>query len=246
MKLRTTYLYVSIGTIAEKGSYAVFRVDMPAFKTDGNGNPTTLAKISKVADVPDALFLNGSAVLNREKGIILLADSILGMVWSLQLSSGKFDDWLRHKRLEKVTENPMMPGVNGIKVYNGYLYLSNTDDKTFLRTGITASGAWAGELELLEERLNVDDFAFDVDGSSYLTTHVFQSVVRLRSDGTRSRVAKGAGDKTCAGTTAAAFGRTVNDRSSLYLTTNGGMSYPVDGEVGSARLLKIKVGHAGA
>lgn len=56
----------------------------------------------------------------------------------------------------------------------------------------------------------------------------------------------GAGDKTCAGTTAAAFGRTVNDRSSLYLTTNGGMSYPVDGEVGSARLLKIKVGHAGA
>lgn len=140
----------------------------------------------------------------------------------------------------------MMPGVNGIKVYKDALYLSNTDAKTFLRAAIDRSGASTGEVELVQEKLNVDDFAFDVQGSSYLTTHVFQSVVKLRGDGTRSRIAGAPDDRTCAGSTAAAFGRTDTDRTSLYVTTNGGMSYPVDGEVGPAMLLKIEVGHTGA
>ncbi|MCJ1469410.1 hypothetical protein MMC07_008043 [Pseudocyphellaria aurata] len=233
--------YVSVGTIGQRGSYAVFEVNMSEFNGDG-----TSAAVTKVADVPEALFLNGSALLNRNQGIILLADSIVGAVYRLQISLAKVDVWIQHKLLEKVTDNPMMPGLNGIKVYKDALYLSNTDAKTFLRAAIDGSGISTGEMELLQEKLNVDDFAFDVQGSSYLTTHVFQSVVKLREDGTRSRIAGAPGDRTCAGTTAAAFGRTDTDRTSLYVTTNGGMSYPVDGELGPARLLKIDVGHAGA
>lgn len=247
VEVNSDQFYVSIGTIGQRGSYAVFQVDMSGFKVDGNGNATTSAAVSKVADIPDALFLNGSALLSRDEGVILLADSILGAVYRLQISSGaKVDVWIQHKLLEKVTDNPLLPGVNGIKVYKGALYLSNTDAKTLLRATIDGSGSSTGGIELFQEKLNVDDFAFDADGSSYLTTHVFQSVVKLRGDGTRSRIAGAPDDKTCAGSTAAAFGRTATDRTCLYVTTNGGMSYPVDGNVGQARLLKIDVGHEGA
>lgn len=246
VEVESDQFYVSTGTIGQRGSYSIFKVDLLDFQVDGNGDATASAAVSKVADIPDALFLNGSALLNRDEGIILLADSIVGAVYQLQISSAKVQVWIQHKLLEKVTDNPLLPGVNGIKVYKGALYLSNTDAKIFLRAAIDGSGGSTGEIELVQEKLNVDDFAFDTEGSSYLTTHVFQSVVKLTGDGTRSRIAGGPDDRTCAGTTAAAFGRTEADRTSLYVTTNGGMSYPVDGEVGSARLLKIDVGHAGA
>lgn len=238
--------YVSVGTIGQRGSYAVFKVDVSDLKLNGDGDVTTPASVSKVVDLPDALFLNGSALLSREEVIILLADSVLGAVYSLQIPSGKVDVWLQHKVLEKINPKLPIPGANGIKVHNGYLYVSNTNGKTFLRAGITAAGACTGDVEVLQENLNVDDFAFDSKGSTYLATHGFQSVVKLDGDGSRSRIAGGPGDRTCAGTTAAAFGRTANDRTSLYVTSNGGMSNPVEGEVGPARLLRIEVDHAGA
>lgn len=242
--------YISVGEIGKQGSYGVYRVDMSGFASDSHGNVTSNADVEKVATVPDALFLNGSALLSREKGIILLADSIVGSVFALDVKSGKVDTWLKDRQLEKVTENPMMPGVNGIKIHKGHLYLSNTDSKTFLRAELLSSNTTeytAGKVEIVQEKLNADDFAFDEDGSAYLTTHVYESVVKLdAADGKRSTVAGGLGDIVCAGTTAAAFGRTEGDRTSLYVTTHGGMSYREQSEVGPARLLRVEVGRAAA
>lgn len=238
--------YVSVGDIGVKGSFAVYTVDMSKFQAGDDGEATTPAEINKFVDVPDALFLNGSAVLNREKGIILLADSIVGSIFSLDVKTSKVHVWLADKLLAKVTSNPLMPGVNGIQVYKKSLYLSNTDAKTFLRANISDNDAATGSVEILQEKLNVDDFSFDSEGSAYLTTHVFQSVVKLTQNGTWSRIAGGPDDRVCAGTTAAAFGRTEGDKSTLYVTTNGGMSFPVDGEIGGARLLRIDVGRSGS
>lgn len=242
--------YVSVGEVGKQGSYGVYKVDMSGFASDSHGDVTSNAVVEKVAAVPDALFLNGSALLNREKGIILLADSIVGAVFALDVKSGKVDTWLKDKHLEKVTENPMMPGVNGIKIHKEHLYLSNTDTKTFLRTELLGSHTTeytAGKLEVVQEKLNADDFAFDEDGSAYLTTHVYESVVKLDgTDGKRSTVAGGLGDIVCAGSTAAAFGRTEKDRTGLYVTTHGGMWYRDQSELGPARLLKVEVGRAAA
>lgn len=241
--------YVSVGEIGKQGSYGVYKVDMSEFASDSHGNVTSNADVEKVATVPEALFLNGSALLSREKGIILLADSIVGVVFALDVKSGRVDIWLKDRQLEKVTENPMMPGVNGIKIHSGHLYLSNTDSKTFLRAELSSSNTaeyTAGKVEIVQEKLNADDFAFDEDGSAYLTTHVYESVVKLEADGKRSTVAGGLGDIVCAGTTAAAFGRTEQDRTSLYVTTHGGMWYRDQSEVGPARLLRVEVGRTAA
>jgi hypothetical protein len=102
-----------------------------------------------------------------------------------------------------------------------------------------------GLVDLVYDRCNADDFAFDSEGSVYLTTHVFQSLLKIRNNGVRTRIAGGPADRAVAGTTAAAFGRTSLDRTILYVTTNGGMSNPVDGEVGPARVLSIDVGRTG-
>ena len=235
--------FVSSGTIGEKGSWAVFKVDMSRFATDSSGSVREPATVSKLADVPEALFLNGSAALDHTSGDILVADSILGAIFRVNVHTAEVKLWLQHKDLAKATENPMIPGLNGIKLRPGYLYCSNTDARKFLRAAVTAAGDATGEVEVVAEKLNVDDFAFDTEGSAYLTTHLYQSVVKLRSDGVRTRIAGGQQDAVCAGTTAAAFGRTAHDRTSLYVTTNGGMSFPVDGKIGGGKVLKIDVGY---
>lgn len=238
--------YISCGTIGEKGSWAVYKVEMSPFLADAAGNTKSSAKISKHVNISDALFLNGSALLDSTRGIILLADSILGVVYSVNVHSATVKLWLQHKDLEKVTDNPMMPGVNGIKFHNGYLYLSNTDARRFLRASVTGTGDATGIVEVVQENLNVDDFCFDSEGSAYLTTHVFQSLVKLYNNGLRVRLAGGPEDTIVAGTTAAAFGRTLRDKTTLYVTTTGGMSNPVAGKIEPGRVLKLDVGHIGA
>lgn len=228
--------YINSGSIGEKGSWAVYKVEMGS----------TPVKVSKHVEVPDALFLNGSALLSSADGTILLADSVLGALFCANVHSAKAKLWLQHKALGKVSDNPMLPGVNGIKVYNGYLYLSNTDARKFLRIRLSQTREAAGDVEVVAENLNADDFVFDSEGSAYLTTHVFQSVVKLTSDGSRTRIAGGPEDKLVAGTTAAAFGRTPTDRTILYVSTTGGMSNPVAGQVGPGMVLKIDVGNVGA
>jgi hypothetical protein len=235
--------YVSCGTVGEKGSWAVYKVEMSSYIADPLPDLQRPAKISKHIDVADALFLNGSARLSSTSSTILLADSILGAVFSANVHSATVELWLQHKTLAKVTQNPLMPGANGIKMYNGHLYLSNTDAKTFLRAGVTETGEATGDVDVVEEKLSVDDFIFDSEGSAYLTTHVFQSVVKLQSNGIRTRIAGGPEDKIVAGTTAAAFGRTPHDRTILYVSTTGGMSNPVGGKIEPGRVLKIYVGH---
>lgn len=237
--------YISSGTIGEKGSFAIFKVDMAPYAIEeSSGEVKTPAHVSKLVDIPDALFLNGSALLNRAKGLILAADSLLGAVFCIDVKAVSQRMWLQEKALEKVEEGPT-PGVNGIKVYGNYLYLSNTDTKMFWRVGISESNEATEGLEIVAEKCNIDDFAFDNEGSAYLTSHVFQSVFKLKQDGTRSRIAGGPDDTVVAGTTAAAFGRTAGDVHVLYVTTNGGMSFPVNGNVGPGRLLRMKVGSVG-
>ncbi|MCJ1377325.1 hypothetical protein MMC17_000419 [Xylographa soralifera] len=229
--------YISTGTIGATGSFAIYKVAL------SHSSPLL---VSKLVDVPEAVFPNGSAVLDPSRGLFLVADSLLGALFAIDTKAATASKWLQHDALTKVTDDPYTPGVNGIKLHSGHLYLSNTDAKTFLRVGVSSDRTLAGEIETVLERCSIDDFAIDAQGDVYATSHVFNSVVKITSDGTRSRIAGGPQDAIVAGTTAAAFGRTERDATTLYVTTNGGMSNPVGGEVGQARLLALQVGLKGA
>ncbi len=96
----------------------------------------------------------------------------------------------------------------------------------------------AGTPELFLDKLNLDDFAIDDDGTIYATTHIYNSVLKITQEGKITII--GEAEQGLAGSTAVAFGKN-NDKNSIYVTTNGGMSLPLPGGVQAGRVAKIKV-----
>jgi sugar lactone lactonase YvrE len=135
-----------------------------------------------------------------------------------------------------------MPGANGIKAHQGWVWVSVTDRDAILRIPVGPDGR-AGLPEPIAERLRADDFAFAESGATYIATHVAQSVLRLDADGTRTTIARPAAGAV--GSTACAFGRAPGDRQALYVTTNGGLALPYEGKLQCAKLLRLDVGEHG-
>jgi len=198
-------------------------------------------RTKKVVDVAEALFLNGSTPLRGSR--VLVVDSILGKAFEVDTRTGEYGVWLEHPHLSKCTDEPMMPGVNGVKAFRGSVYFTSTERALILRVTVTPSGA-AGDLEILAEHFLGDDFALDVQGNLYVTTHVYNQLQRLSTDGVRSVLADA--DEGLHGSTAVTFGRTEHDRRSLYVTTTGGIVAPFDGQVREAKLIRLDVGVEGA
>jgi len=220
-------VFVNVGEIGQPGA-AVYRLDAQG-------------QAERWVEVPEGLFLNGSAVLSP--ALILVVDSIAGKVFLVNLDARTVQTWIDHEWLRKISQEPMLPGVNGVKVFGGYAYFSNTDRSLICKAKIKADGS-AGGLEIVAERLVADDFAFDVTGAMYLTTHVYNSLLRLNPDGTRKEL--GTAEGGFAGSTSAAFGRDAAHRYDVFVTTTGGILAPWEGKVATGKLLKVAVGVSGA
>jgi hypothetical protein len=77
----------------------------------------------------------------------------------------------------------------------------------------------------------------------YGTTHVYNSVVKITPDGQITTIATA--EQGVAGSTALAFGRSAGDNTSLYVTTNGGMSLPLPTGLEAAKVVRLEVGVEG-
>jgi len=220
-------LFVSVGEPGKNG-WSIHRV-----KPDGRSE--------KLLDIPEALFLNGSTPFRGSS--ILVVDSILGRAIEIDTRNGQRQVWLDHDLLRKITSNPMMPGVNGVKAFRGHVYFSNTERAMILRAPVKPDGT-AGTPEVLAERFVGDDFAFDTAGNLYVTTHVHNQLQRLSPTGGRTVLA--GVEEAMNGSTACAFGRGPADSHCLYVTTTGGIVAPIDGRVREAKLVRLDVGVEGA
>jgi sugar lactone lactonase YvrE len=190
--------------------------------------------------ISDAVFLNGCAIVPGQQAL-LVAESLTGRVLTVDQRHPAWSTWVEDARLRP--EREQMPGANGIKIHHGWVWISVTDRDMILRAELLPDGR-AGELETVAHDLRADDFAFSDLGALYVTTHVAQSVLRLDPDGTRSTIA--GPEEGAVGSTACAFGRAPGDRQALYVTTNGGLSLPYEGELQEAKLLRLEVGENGA
>jgi len=149
-------------------------------------------------------------------------------------SSGFITDFSRKSEPEFAE----YPALNGVKLPQGYVYLSNSEAHNFFGIKTDSSGEPRGELEILQKDILIDDFTFDSERSVYLTTHPFNSLVKLSADGTRRRIAAGPNEAIFAGPTAAAFRRTETDRTALYVVTDGGIINHVGVRVGPGRIVR--------
>ena len=186
------------------------------------------------------LLVNGCTL--HPNGYTLLAcESLTGRVLAIDLHEpGRWSAWLTDERLKP--NHPQFPGANGIKIRDGWAWVSVSGRRLILRTPLQPDGR-PGPIETAATHVLADDFAFGASGSLYIATHPEQTVFRLDAAGNRTTVA---GPKQGAvGTTACAFGRAPGDENALYVTTDGGMVAPYEGAVQEAKLLRLEVGDVG-
>lgn len=205
------------------------------FRIDLNGT------VESIITIPNAIFLNGMTRLAENR--YLIADSYLGAIWEIDSVAKTAKIWLQHERLARSNPNHPFPAVNGLKIYNNTLYASNTQRQQLIQIPIN-SDLTAGMPELWLTNVNLDDFAFDVRGNLYGTTHVYNSVVKIAPDRQITTIATGEGGVT--GSTALAFGRTERDRTDVFVVTNGGMSLPPSTGLEPAKVVRLAVGIEGA
>ncbi|MBE9136530.1 SMP-30/gluconolactonase/LRE family protein [Nodosilinea sp. LEGE 07088] len=186
--------------------------------------------------LPGALFLNGITPISANQ--YLMADSYRGAIWSFDLITQTANIWLEHPLLARADSNNPFPGANGLKRFGDVLYVSNTEQKRLVRIPLDDNHT-PQEPEIFVEGTNLDDFAFDIHGNLYGTTHVYNSVVRIEPDGNTTIIAEA--EQGVTGCTAVAFYGT-----GLYVVNNGGMSYPPPGGVEPAQIVRLELGVEGA
>lgn len=237
----------------ERSEFASVNGNVAGIAIDRDGNllvaatiersPTTIridsaGRIEKLVSIPDAMFLNGMTHLMGDR--YLVADSYKGAIWEVDAKAKSARIWLQNPLLNRSDVKNSFPAVNGIKIYQNALFVSNTQRQLLIRIPLL-DGA-PGQPEVFLSSVNLDDFAFDAEGNLYGTTHVYNSVVRISLAKEITTIATAAEGVT--GSTALAFGR-GDDRTSIYVTTNGGMSLPLPTGVAPAKVVRLDVGISG-
>lgn len=198
------------------------------FEVDAKGKARLLTLIE------GGMFPNG--ITAWKDGQFFVADSYRGAIYLVDGKTGQCRVWMEDEKLRRESAENPTPGLNGLKVFGGNLYASNTARQQLLRIAIDRQGQPAG-VSVVSSTNNLDDFAIDGAGNIYATTHVYNSVVKVAPDGKTEVIANEAAGM--AGSTALAFGRRAEDRDRLYVVTNGGMSLPPAGGVQTAKIVEL-------
>ncbi len=125
--------------------------------------------------------LNG--ITFDESGTLFAADSVNGEILYLPPGERELKLWLDDEHLKPTApDDPVSStGVNGLKLWNGSLYVTNTAQATVLRIDI--QGGQPDKITKLYSDIPADDFAFDVSGNMYLAVHPENTVQRIAPDG---------------------------------------------------------------
>jgi hypothetical protein len=125
--------------------------------------------LQRTIPVPQALFLNG--LVEVIPGVILAADSLAGRIWQLDVASGAVTEWLSDPLLATdPAATGQRPGANGLKIHNGWLYVSNSSRQALYRVELEGAKA-KGSLELFAATGPIDDFAFLANGTIAAASH---------------------------------------------------------------------------
>ncbi len=197
------------GITGVPGSFSIWSIDL-------NG-PQAVATL--VTAIPEANTLNGLATVPGSSDLVLVADSGLGAVWSVNIHTGEYKTVIQAP--EFLPTAALALGINGIKVPRpGLLLFTNSALNTYGAVDITSEGYAAGDIKIIAssfESTGLDDFVVG-RGSAWIAAH--PSYVYQVSYGGEVGVA--ANSSELVSPTATALSQ---DGCTLYIVT-GGSAFP--------------------
>ena len=203
------------------GSFSIWSINLTT------STPTT----DIIASMPEAAGLNGATNLDGSLDILLIADSALGTVWRLNLTTRDYSIAIQDPLFSNWS-SPVYIGINGIRTSRGSLFFSNSAQGTFGRVPISNNGSATGQVEIIA-RLDVpqveyDDFDIDWAGTAWVATHP-NSLNEVSFEGAqRNFTGKDAGIELKQ-PTAARFGRgSKREENTLYVVTATGQVIALD------------------
>ena len=195
-------LYASLAS-CDQGSRGVWRIPR-------NGQPATRIAALSMQSLPNGIVHHRDAVY--------VADSVVGAIWRVADTGGTAELWASGQKLTQVPNG--LPGPNGLKLFEGELYVSNPSQGSVVAVRVSPDGT-AGTSRMHAAGVFCDDFAFDVHGNLYCGTDPFNTVVRIAPDGTMETIL--AAVDGLDGPTAVLFGR-KDEGFDLYIT-NGAFPF---------------------
>ncbi|KAH8799057.1 hypothetical protein F5884DRAFT_687198 [Xylogone sp. PMI_703] len=205
--------------VGVQGSFAAWTVDF--------GFNDVAPQIKTVAHLSKAVFLNGVTTVPGCNEV-LIADSTLGLAWHLNVETGDYEVGIRRPEMAPTQDAPLKIGVNGIHYFNGYVYWTNSFEATLYRIEVGRQGHPApGAVVETVAKVNasfLDDFTIDTNATTWATTHLDNRLVTIKPNGVSVVVEGSLHELTVTGDTACQFGRTEEDKDTLYVVTDGGLA----------------------
>jgi sugar lactone lactonase YvrE len=191
--------------------------------------------IRMLTKLPPLALPNGIAV---RRGVLYVADTVLGVVWKVPTSGGIATIWADDALLKPPVYGA--PGANGLQIFHNEIYVANSSLALIVAIKINPDGT-AGAIRTHATGVPCDDFAFDVEGNLYATTDPFNTVLKVTPDGSVSTLLTAA--DLLDGPTAVAFGRTGEDKFNLYICN---AAYPYFSLTHRPSLMKLHLDLPGA
>ncbi|KAF7547853.1 hypothetical protein G7Z17_g7438 [Cylindrodendrum hubeiense] len=220
------------GTGPKPGSFSVWLADLTGDKP----------RVSKVADTPEIVMINGMATWDEQTALV--TDCLSGKIYKLDISSGSYSIALEDETMTTPPNAPFPICINGIKVHRtpaqAYVYYTTTTRQSVYRLPVTSALESAGPAETLASGLLPDDLAVAQDGTVYVCTNTTNTVVRIPPGGGEAvTIAGGESEMAVAGSTSCVFGE---GEKVLYVATAGGIMAPVDGKSEPAKIVEVRLG----
>ena len=187
-----------------------------------NGRQPSIWRISpqggarKIVTFPTGAWPNGLDF--GPDGMLYAADSNLAQIWRVDPRTGKLTIALKDKRLAARRFVALAPGANGLHFAGRDMLVTVSDSTEILKYAFRQDGTFA-PAKPLARGIPGDDFAIGKDGSLFITTHPYNTLVRLEPNGRRTVVADAR--QQMVGATDASFG-SGPDHDTLYVVTDGG------------------------
>ncbi|KAI0456724.1 hypothetical protein F5B21DRAFT_466535 [Xylaria acuta] len=230
-------LYAVTGSAPPKcGSESPMQVYVIKIGTEGDVNVT----LDHTVAVPGTLSMDGMAALPEHPRTVLTADAIQGRILRVNTSDHSVSVAFEHAALKPGDGgNATAQGVKGLKIRDGYLYFTNSAQRTFGRFPINENGTNTSDVEILARldgtpnSVSYGDFSFDRAGNAFVAVHP-QSVHKITPEGAQSVFAGGVNSTFLEPTSVAVS----NNGKSIYVSTAGiDSGFPITG----GQVLRVQV-----